>query len=301
MIFIGVCILGLLVVIAVLLYQHPEEWIKDMFRHPSYFDKLGVRDRPRIVVTLTTSPKRLSKIKQVIDSIMTQTVLPDIIYLNIPKVFKRTGEVFDGTLPSFITMNHLIDINVCEDIGPATKVLPVLELESDPETCIVSIDDDFRYDSTMINTLIGYSMVFPDMVIGGHSPIKYRYKGPQLDEINKIAHENNLMTDDNYLSTYIQGFCAVAYRRKHLEDFDYSVLENRNCYLVDDYTISNHLNKKNITILIVELRYVNWGIAYGLGSDALHRGANDAAGGHGNDRNDQLCRQYLQENNKLFF
>ena len=169
MLFIGACILGLLVVIAILLYHSFNGWLKDIFRHPNYFDGLEVSDRPRIVITMTTSPKRLSKIKPVIDSIMTQTVLPDIIYLNIPKVFKRTEEVFDGTLPMFIVMNHLIHINVCEDIGPATKVLPVLELETDPETCIVSIDDDLSYDNTMINTLIGYSMVFPDMVIGGHS------------------------------------------------------------------------------------------------------------------------------------
>ena len=42
-------------------------------------------------------------------------------------------------------------------------------------------------------------------------------------------------------------------------------------------------------------------LSYGLKSDALHKGADGAAGGHGNDDNDELCRQYLQENNKLYF
>lgn len=302
MIFTGLCILSFLIIIGVLLYNPIYNWLKSSYLHPNYFDGLGVNDRPRIVVTLTTSPKRLFNMKPVIDSIMTQTVLPDIIYLNIPRVFKRTGEVFDGTLPTFIAMNHLIHINVCEDIGPATKVLPVLELEDDPETIIVSIDDDIVYSDLIINTLVGYSMVFPDMVIGGQSHKQYRYRGPLLDSINETARQNNLMTDNNYLSTYIMGFSAVAYRRKHLEDFDYSVLENRNCYLVDDYTISNHLNKKNITILILNMGLLVKPLSYGLKSDALHKGADGAVGGAGdNDSNDELCRQYLQENNKLYF
>jgi hypothetical protein len=43
-------------------------------------------------------------------------------------------------------------------------------------------------------------------------------------------------------------------------------------------------------------------LSYGLKSDALHKGADGAVGGAGdNDSNDELCRQYLQENNKLYF
>ena len=49
---------------------------------------------PKIIVTLTTTPKRLPLIEQTLSSILNQNVKPDKIIINIPSIFKRTGEVY---------------------------------------------------------------------------------------------------------------------------------------------------------------------------------------------------------------
>ena len=49
-----------------------------------------------IIITTSTSPKRLDKIDNIIDNILNkQTVKPTKFYLNVPYVFKRTGEKYN--------------------------------------------------------------------------------------------------------------------------------------------------------------------------------------------------------------
>ena len=48
----------------------------------------------RIVVSLTTSPKRIRLIETTIYSILNQTVPPSIVQVNIPHKFSRTEETF---------------------------------------------------------------------------------------------------------------------------------------------------------------------------------------------------------------
>ncbi|MBU6210212.1 MAG: hypothetical protein KGR22_09915, partial [Planctomycetes bacterium] len=54
----------------------------------------------RIVVTLTTSPKRLLGLEPVLTSLHNQSVQPDEIHLNIPHIFGRTREPY--TIPTWI-------------------------------------------------------------------------------------------------------------------------------------------------------------------------------------------------------
>jgi hypothetical protein len=48
----------------------------------------------RMVVSLTTSPLRILQIENSLNSIFSQTKLPDRIYLNLPHVFKRNNDTY---------------------------------------------------------------------------------------------------------------------------------------------------------------------------------------------------------------
>ena len=48
----------------------------------------------KFVVSFTTSPERISKIKPMIDSILKQSMAPDLFLLNIPEVFPRTNKKY---------------------------------------------------------------------------------------------------------------------------------------------------------------------------------------------------------------
>ena len=92
----------------------------------------------RIVGSITTIPDRISLIEAVLDSILSQTRPLDCLYLNIPNISKK-GKQY--RIPEFLKIKNLV-LNRCEDYGPITKLLPVLDIETDPDTYIVTFDDD---------------------------------------------------------------------------------------------------------------------------------------------------------------
>jgi hypothetical protein len=112
----------------------------------------------RVVVSLTTLPGREALVVKAIESIRRQTWQPDAIILCIP--CNRSPHV---KLP-----NHLEDVTICllPDMGPAMKLLPALAMEHDPNTYIITIDDDVEYPEGLIDRLIRASILFPNSAIG---------------------------------------------------------------------------------------------------------------------------------------
>ena len=93
----------------------------------------------RIVVSLTTIPKRIDKIRNVLQSILQQSRKADKIYINIPEKTLK-GEKYK--IPKFISENREIEIVRCQDYGAITKLLPILNIEREPTTRIITFDDD---------------------------------------------------------------------------------------------------------------------------------------------------------------
>jgi hypothetical protein len=249
---------------------------------------------PEVIISLTTSPKRIAQIKPTLDRIMEQTVLPNAIVLNLPYVFKRNGDKFD-TLPEFITSNTLIKINWCEDIGPATKILPTRKLYSDPETIIISIDDDILYTKTMIETFLKHSAIFPDVVISSSSLYIITEPPPGVN--------NNDIPPNTYFSEFLEGFSGVLYKKRTLDliniSDEYILQLPKYCFQSDDFLLSNELKKNGIPILIVKKHDIlETHLEHGEGSDALHHGANETS--NGNDDNYNKCAKYMNDNNNLF-
>ena len=249
---------------------------------------------PEVIISLTTSPKRIAQIKPTLDRIMEQTVLPNAIVLNLPYVFKRNGDKFD-TLPEFITSNTLIKINWCEDIGPATKILPTRKLYSDPETIIISIDDDILYTKTMIETFLKHSSIFPDVVISSSSLYIITEPPPGVN--------NNDIPPNTYFSEFLEGFSGVLYKKRTLDliniSDEYILQLPKYCFQSDDFLLSNELKKNGIPILIVKKHDIlETHLEHGEGSDALHHGANETS--NGNDDNYNKCAKYMNDNNNLF-
>ena len=103
----------------------------------------------RIVVSLTTLPKRLTEevIIQTLESINNQTITPDAIYLGLPKKNKRLNVQYPN-IPK-IVKQLCTTVLLDEDYGPVTKILAGLKMESDPNTIIITIDDDYFSDEDL--------------------------------------------------------------------------------------------------------------------------------------------------------
>jgi len=254
--------------------------------------------KEKIIVTLTTSPKRIFQIDQTILSIKNQTSLPNKIVLNLPDTFSRTKTQYK--IPNWIIEDEMITVNRCGiDNGPVTKLLPTLSLYSNPNDILISIDDDIIYPQTMIEELVNILKSNPEHVICASGIII----GDDLSIRGIKTHMKNVQL--------IEGFAGVAYRRKFFRD-DFEEYINRvnkcfDCFVADDVTISNYLAKYNIQKKIISTKKHNKRILkildFGLLVDALHKGGNGTI----NSEQENIVSRYekafiyLKETNEFYF
>jgi hypothetical protein len=89
-------------------------------------------------------------------SLEAQTIRPDKIYVNLPYKSKRTGEEY--VVPSYLSENPNVEVLRSEiDYGPLTKLVPTLHKETDPDTIIITVDNDKVYNKKMVSHLAWYA------------------------------------------------------------------------------------------------------------------------------------------------
>jgi hypothetical protein len=181
----------------------------------------------------------------------------------------------------------LVHVNRCEDIGPATKILPTVKLFKDPSTILISIDDDIEYRENFIETLLKYHQMSPDAVITGESYMR-------------LPNKENVI-----YAELVEGYSAVLYQKRHLENFDIEELKQypKECYFADDFILSNYLKKNQIDIVVANepagnKTTKNIYLDYGNGEDALRNGADGNT--NGNIENYEKCSRYLDSKGELY-
>lgn len=104
-------------------------------------------DRSDIIVTLTTTPSRIGLLHHTLKSLLDQSRLPARIILNVPAFSQREQVAYE--IPDTLKNLQSIEIKRCDDLGPATKLIPTL-LTQPPDTAIVVVDDDRLYPPWLI-------------------------------------------------------------------------------------------------------------------------------------------------------
>ena len=255
---------------------------------------------PMYIFSFTTSPLRISKIKPFIDSLLNQSIPVFKIYANLPYVFKRDNTKFTN-IPEFISNNPKIVINWCEDIGPATKIIPCAKLLSKTQhnIPIISVDDDHHYSPILAKTLIDVSNRYPKTVITGATFIHDELRKDQLLTVDK--------NKNMYFAQILEGFSGVLYYPSMFDQFNLDSINHmpKFCYLADDLIISNYILSKGYRILSIESRDLMKSLDYGLLSDALHyvpkenEIINKVFPGGGNIINYKKCIKWLKDKNNL--
>lgn len=185
----------------------------------------------RIVASLTTIPSRIWHIELVLNSLLSQTRPFDAIYLNIPH---RTRKNEEYSIPSFISPK--ITINRCDDFGPITKLIPTLEKEENPNTFIITFDDDRILSKNTLQTIIHYIGQFSDCVLS--------FSGWRIGSFPFYLewHDNRLSSEE---VDWVQGCHSITYPRKFLNkeellSFMPEMIRH------DDHRISAYLAMKKI-------------------------------------------------------
>lgn len=115
----------------------------------------------KIIVALTSYPKRLRGIPRVLDSIMAQTYKPDTVVL-----YLSDEQFADRALPVDLSayLSQGVEIHWCrEDIKSHKKYL--YAFREYPDDYIITVDDDYYYDRHMVEEFIRYIDMFPRCVL----------------------------------------------------------------------------------------------------------------------------------------
>ena len=206
----------------------------------------------RTVLTMTTSPQRMKHLPVVLDSLFNQIVQPDSVYLNLPARY-RNCETYK--IPDWLNDWEVTVLRPSYDFGPVMKILPVLEVETDMETLLITVDDDVRYPPDTISTLKNASRVNLSSAFGFRG-FNFTDNSPHLEPIR-----------GDFVSCHIlQGYGACAYRRSHfdIERLRSDIKSQPDAFrFSDDLILSNHLASTGINLFTVaisgRLEHMPWG------------------------------------------
>lgn len=207
----------------------------------------------KIVFSLTTLPRRIKTIIPTLESLNNQTVKADHIYLTIPKKCSRLDQKYPK-IPKKIK-KYCDIVYVKEDYGPVTKLVGALLKETDPDTIIITVDDDVIYPKNLVKDLLYYHKKFPDSALSssglsiGYYPFRYSIKFNQ----KKNDYWFTMNSKKSKKIDILYGYSGALYKRsffpcKHMlynKFLKYS-LENIDLFKNDDVFISFYLNKEHI-------------------------------------------------------
>ena len=99
------------------------------------------------IVSLTTIPARIPHISKTLQKLCESNT--DYVILNIPDRCEKTGEYYPKDINNIFSHKKFFIHQCFTDWGPATKIIPVLELKA-PFKLFVC-DDDMMYEPSLVN------------------------------------------------------------------------------------------------------------------------------------------------------
>ncbi len=196
----------------------------------------------KYIISLTTIPSKFDYLYLAMDSMVKQTVVADVIIINIPKMydFRLTGKISQEKINNFLGKysKYNVVINMVEkDDGPGTKILGLLKnniLDKDKindDTYLILLDDDFIYKPYLIEYFDKNINVNKDIDVATYYSYNY-------NNINVAQAADAMIFKYNIINNFLDYYEII-------KDEDY-------LFYHDDFFISYFFYLKNKSI-----RYIN--------------------------------------------
>lgn len=215
----------------------------------------------RVVASYTTLPSRYGILKKSILSMKNQNRHLDNIYLTIPKKNKRLNLDYPPVPDDIQNLCEIVYVDT--DYGPITKIYGALVKEKDPDTVIISCDDDVIFKPNFVEILLKHHESKPHAAICGTGALIkkglfcisivstvepfHNWKGFTGFNINKNGSKVDL----------VFGVAGVLYVRNMFPPNDFlekeifnHPLQDSDIFHNDDVLISGYLSKKKIQRLV---------------------------------------------------
>ena len=147
---------------------------------------MGINEESKVIISLTSFPKRIDTVYLTIKTLLNQTVKPQKVVLRLEKNQFINGDL---SLPSKLLelKTNGLTIEYCDDLGPHKKYYYAMRRY--PDNWILTVDDDILYPSTLLEELINCAESNPQCICctwgheitfdsnGNVNPYKEWYKG----------------------------------------------------------------------------------------------------------------------------
>lgn len=206
------------------------------------------------VVSLTTYPKRYLSIDSVLIGILNQTYLPTEVHLNLTEEdwLKFPSSLFDHDFAFRVT------INICDDLGPAKKMIPTLIRERNRP--IIVVDDDLILKTDLFEKLIIEHVKFPADLIAARAHLirrddkgalcryedwEHNFKGGKLlnGELFPTSGSGMLVPPGAFHPNVsnIDLYKELSWHTDDLWYFWHMRMNSRNCRLIVGYDELNYI------------------------------------------------------------
>lgn len=113
-----------------------------------------------VIVSLSTFGDRIHAVALTIETLLEQTMKPNRIILNLGRQYEGRGKI-PGSLR--LLEKRGVELRFTPDIGPYTKLLPVLK--DFPNATIITTDDDVLYNFDFISNMVNEHIQHPNEIM----------------------------------------------------------------------------------------------------------------------------------------
>jgi len=207
----------------------------------------------RVIVSLTTTPSRISGILPTLVSISKQSPRPEETVLFLPKKYKRWPNSM-LRIPKELTKYCRIEF-VDTDYGPATKILPAVKEYLGKDVLIVYCDDDQIYKAGWLEALLTEAFKYENTCIAcdGDSLLRHKKvrmgKGVLYRLLRVLSFGIYKPMKKRWIASevdIVKGYGGVVVRPSFFPDDVFNIPEI--VWLVDDVWLSANMKKNGITL-----------------------------------------------------
>lgn len=220
------------------------------------------------VMTLTTTPDRLPQLGPTLSSLAVQTRPADVILLNVPRRFARTGQKYPEVPAELRALAPQLVVNRCaKDWGPATKLVPAvrwLYARMDEIAArlglrrsaafdavhLVVVDDDYAYPQGMLASLASTAEAEASECASGFTLRRMADTALQRYARRRARlHGSTVTVCEAFAGWRLpMAIFREADQVASFEAFMYEKGSDRRMYLADDLVVSDYLALRRVPI-----------------------------------------------------
>lgn len=204
----------------------------------------GETDRAKIIVSLTSFPLRMKRLHFVIESILRQSVKPDMIILWLCKEEVKSAE----EIPKSLKKMQLRGLSIrFVEKRLRSHLKYYYAMKEYPNDIIITIDDDIMYPDNLIESLLACHHEHPKSICANYTIIISKDGNGNL--LPFILFEENKIKNSESLNYLLMGVSGVLYPSGvlHKDLFDVNLI-TKLCPLADDLWLQTMalLQKTNV-------------------------------------------------------